>query len=210
MIINCIQIEGWRVGAFVGASVGHSQGTSVKLGSVTGSTVVHKIKPTGWEEIKRRKNVITEDMQMIRKVKKKRIQMWKKSSVEWASEEVRRVLFTRTKGIGFKKFFTHDIIVEQVAPDHLHEQGHTNLDEPDVAGYPRQTYFFYRGVAAPNTTTISTFLLWVNVSCNCRRRRKDVTLPICPSLFLWGSCDLYEDRTHVFRVTITVLYTHLS
>ena len=27
-----------------------------------------------------------------------------------------------TKGIGFKKFFfTHDIIVEQVAPDHLHE-----------------------------------------------------------------------------------------
>ena len=95
-------------------SEGSSVGASVKLGSVTGSTVVHKIKPTGWEEIKRRKNVITEDMQMIRKVKKKRIQMWKKSSVEWASEEVRRVLFTRTKGIGFKKFFTHDIIVEQI------------------------------------------------------------------------------------------------
>jgi hypothetical protein len=71
---------------------------------------------------------------------------------------VRRVLFTRTKGIGFKKFFTHDIIVEQVAPDHLHEQCHTNLDDPDVAGYLRQTY----------------------------------------------------DRTHVFRVTNTVLYTHLS
>ena len=57
-----------------------------------------------------------------------------------------------------KKIFNHYIIVEQVAPDHLHER-HTNLDEPDVAGYPRQTYFFYRGVAAPNTTTISTFLL---------------------------------------------------
>ena len=70
--------------------------------------------------------------------------------------KARRVLFTRTKGIGFKKFFTHDIIVEQVAPDQLHEQGHTNVDEPDVAGYSRQTYFFHRGVAAPNTTTSST------------------------------------------------------
>ena len=72
---------------------------------------------------------------------------------------MRRVLFTRTKGIGLKKFFTHDIIVEQVAPDHLHEQGHTNLDEPDVAGYSRQTYFFHRGVAAPNTTTKFYLLL---------------------------------------------------
>jgi hypothetical protein len=65
-----------------------------------------------------------------------------------------------TKRIGFKKFFfTHDIIVEQVAPDHLHEQGHTNLDEPDVAGYSRQIYFFHRGVAAPNTTTKFYLLL---------------------------------------------------
>jgi hypothetical protein len=45
----------------------------------------------------------------------------------------------KLKGIGFKKYLTHRIIVEQVAPDHLHEQGHTNLDEPDVAGYSRQT-----------------------------------------------------------------------
>ena len=105
-------------------------------------------------------------MQMIRKVKKKQIQMWKKSSVERASEEVKCVLFTRTKGIGLKKFFTHDIIVEQVAPDHLHEQCHTNLDDPDVAGYLRQTYFFYPGGGRSqhHDYGISTFLLWVNVS----------------------------------------------
>ena len=57
-----------------------------------------------------------------------------------------------------KKIFNHYIIVEQVAPDHLHER-HTNLDEPDVAGYPRQTYFFHRWVAASNTTTKFYLLL---------------------------------------------------
>ena len=105
---------------------------------------------------------------------------------------MRRVLFTRTKGIGFKKFFTHDIIVEQVAPDHLHEQCHTNLDDPDVAGYLRQTYFFYPGgwpLPTPRLRYLPYFYLSAmskRLVYNCRRRRKDVTLPICPSLFLWG------------------------
>ncbi len=61
---------------------------------------------------------------------------------------------------------------DNVAPDHLHERSHTtlifnlingqinippsrviSLDQSDIAAHSRQIYFFYRGVAAPNTTT---------------------------------------------------------